>query len=93
MAQHLAPRMIQHDSACSAPIQIIRSILAGCAHSINLTRGLLKFDFQKLIDTNVDVTLETLLTTFLLQLTIKVDCSSRAILLKQPDVTPKHVRI
>ena len=59
LAQHLAPRMLQHDSACSIPIQIFRSILAGCAHSINLTRGLLKFDFQNLIDTNLDVTLET----------------------------------
>lgn len=36
--QHLAPRIIQCEGFCSEPILITRSILAGCKHSVALTR-------------------------------------------------------
>ncbi len=47
--QHIAPRVIQHASACSFPVQVFRSVLAGCAHSVALTRGMLRDDIYVLI--------------------------------------------
>ena len=40
--QHAATRVVQHASACSFPVQVFRSILAGCAHSVALTRAMLR---------------------------------------------------
>ena len=39
--QHLAPRIIQCEGFCGMPILITKSILAGCKHSVALTRLLL----------------------------------------------------
>ena len=39
--QHMAPRVIQCDSFCSKPMLVNRSILAGCRHSVALTRVLM----------------------------------------------------
>ena len=41
LQQHLAPRVIQASGYCSDPSQVYRSILAGCKHSIAITRTLL----------------------------------------------------
>ena len=57
--QHVAPRVIQHASACSFPVQVFRSILAGCAHSVALTRGMLRDDVEDLIYMNPGCTVNT----------------------------------
>ena len=41
LQQHLAPRIIQASGYCSNPLQVYKSILAGCKHSVSLTRTLL----------------------------------------------------
>jgi len=46
--QHLAPRVIQCDAFCSKPILVNRSILAGCRHSVALTRVLMLTRITKL---------------------------------------------
>lgn len=47
--QHLAPRIIQCEGFCSEPILVARSILAGCKHSVALTRLLLLTDITGLV--------------------------------------------
>ena len=41
LQQHLAPRVIQVSGYCSSPTQVYKSILAGCKHSVAITRTLL----------------------------------------------------
>ena len=47
--QHLAPMIIQCEGFCGEPILITRSILAGCKHSVALTRLLLLTDITGLV--------------------------------------------
>lgn len=42
MHQHVFPRIIQCEGFCGEPILITESILAGCRHSVALTRILLR---------------------------------------------------
>jgi len=46
--QHTAPRNIQCDSFCNKPILLNRSILAGCRHSVALTRVLMLTGITKI---------------------------------------------
>jgi len=48
ITQHMAPRIIQCDSFCSKPILVNRSILAGCRHSVALTRVLMLTGITKI---------------------------------------------
>ncbi len=57
--QHVAPRVIQRASAYSFPVQVFRSILAGCEHSIALTKGMLRNDIYDLIYHNRGCTIDT----------------------------------
>jgi len=50
--QHVAPRIIQCDSFCGEAIIVNRSILAGCRHSVALTRVLLLFSMTELAVNN-----------------------------------------
>ncbi len=56
---HSAPRVIQHATACSFPIQIFKSILAGCTFSVPLTRCLLRDDVEDIIYHNQGGTINT----------------------------------
>ncbi len=56
---HTAPRVIQHATACSFPIQIFKSILAGCTFSVPLTRCLLRDDVEDIIYHNQGGTINT----------------------------------
>ena len=59
IAQHTAPRVIQSIGACSRPIEIFNSMLAGCSFSIALTRAYLMADFKQLVTNNPDAKIST----------------------------------
>ena len=44
---HMAPRVIQLEGCCSDPIDVVRSILAGCGLSIPFTRAYLRTALQE----------------------------------------------
>jgi len=52
MLQHLAPRIIQCQGFCSRPILVNTSILAGCKHSVALTRALFLSGMTQIIINN-----------------------------------------
>ena len=53
--QHLAPRVIQCQGICGEPINVFRSIVAGCTQSKAITKAFLKQTMSKVVKRNPDV--------------------------------------
>ena len=57
LQQHLAPRVIQVAGFSAQPIQVYKSILAGCAHSVAMTRNLLLQSVKEVEEHNQPATI------------------------------------
>ena len=55
LQQHLAPRVIQANGFTSFPIEVTRSIIAGCKSSVALTRNYLKRSIKDIVIKHDDV--------------------------------------
>ena len=52
LLHHLAPRILRVQGVCSEPVMVYNSILAGCVHSVPLTRALFVEEVPTIIDNN-----------------------------------------
>ena len=57
LQQHLAPRVIQVAGFSAQPIPVYKSILAGCAHSVAMTRNLLLQSVKEVEEHNQPATI------------------------------------
>jgi len=57
LQQHLAPRVIQVAGFSAQPIPVFKSILAGCAHSVAMTRNLLLQSVKEVEEHNLPATI------------------------------------
>jgi hypothetical protein len=58
LQQHLAPRVLQACKQSSTPVQIVKSILAGCKYSVAMTRVYLKRGMTKVVEKHKDANTE-----------------------------------